>query len=272
MMSQLMERRLPDVQASGDKRGVALDDVGISGLRYPMNVECADGSVQRTVCVAQLAVALAAPTRGTHMSRFVEALHGQREPISPTSMLVMARELAVRLDAPGATIGLAFPLFVPREAPVTGKEALLGIDCTLTVRSSADGTEMRLGARVPVTSLCPCSKEIADYSAHSQRGYVWIEVFDRCWSAGAAGLWPEELLAVCDRAASAPIYPLLKRLDERHVTMLAYDRPAFVEDLARDVAVALKADVRIAGFELEVFNQESIHDHQAFARLAWRRR
>ena len=124
---------------------------------------------------------------------------------------------------------------------------------------------------MPVTSLCPCSKEIADYSAHSQRGHVLVEVLDGRWSAGDSGLWPEELLAVCDRAASAPIYPLLKRPDERHVTMLAYDRPAFVEDLAREVALALKEDERVAGFDLEVVNQESIHDHQAFARLGWRR-
>jgi GTP cyclohydrolase I len=270
-MSLLVERMLPDVQAGGDERGVALDDVGISGLRYPATVECADGSLQQTICEAQLAVALEGPTRGTHMSRFVEALHEQREMLSPASILAMARDLAARLDTDEAAIRFAFPLFVSREAPVTGQEALLGIDCTLTARSGTDGAEVRVGARVPVTSLCPCSKEIADYSAHSQRGHVLVEVLDDRWPAGAPGLWPEELLAICDQAASAPIYPLLKRPDERHVTMLAYDRPAFVEDLAREVALTLKADERVAGFDLEVVNQESIHDHQAFARLMWRR-
>jgi GTP cyclohydrolase IB len=270
-MSLLVEQALPDIQAGGDKRGVALDDVGISGLRYPMTVECADGSLQQTICEAHLAVALAASTRGTHMSRFVEALHEQREALSPANVLAMAHDLAIRLDAGEAAIGLAFPLFVSRRAPVTGQEALLGIDCTLTAHSRTDGAEVRVGAHVPVTSLCPCSKEIADYSAHSQRGHVLVEVLDSHWPAGHPGLWPEELLAVCDRAASAPIYPLLKRPDERHVTMLAYDRPAFVEDLAREVALALKEDERVAGFDLEVVNQESIHDHQAFARLTWRR-
>ncbi len=270
-MSLLVEHTLPDVQSGGDERNVALDDVGIAGLRYPARIECADGSSQQTICEAQLAVALAAPTRGTHMSRFVEALHEQREALSPASVLAMTQALATRLDTDEATIGLSFPLFVTREAPVTGQEALLGIDCTLTARLRAGGAEVRIGARVPVTSLCPCSKEIADYSAHSQRGHVLVEVLDGHWPTGGSGLWPEELLTVCDQAASAPIYPLLKRADERHVTMLAYDRPAFVEDLARDVALALKADERVAGFELEVVNQESIHDHQAFARLAWRR-
>jgi len=272
-VSVLVEEGLADVQAGGDERGVALDDVGISGLRYPATVECADGSLQHTICQAQLAVALAAPTRGTHMSRFVEVLHEQREALSPAGVLAMARDLAGRLDTDEAAIRLEFPLFVSRESPVTGQEALLGIDCTLAARATIDAAkgEVRVGARVPVTSLCPCSKEIADYSAHSQRGYVTIEALDNGWACGAPGLWPEELLAVCDGAASAPIYPLLKRPDERHVTMLAYDRPAFVEDLAREVSLALQADERIAGFDLEVVNQESIHDHQAFARLQWRR-
>jgi GTP cyclohydrolase FolE2 len=270
-MTLLAERMLPDVQAGAEERGVALDDVGVCGLRYPLIVECADGSRQRTICEAQLAVALDAQTRGTHMSRFVEALHERHEAVSPTGMVTMVRDLAARLDAGEAAVRLAYPLFIPRVAPISEQEALLGIDCVLAVRARKQDTEVRIGACVPITSLCPCSKEIADYSAHSQRGHVTVEALDNSWATGAPGLWPEELLAVCDGAASAPIYPLLKRQDERHVTMLAYDQPAFVEDLAREVALALQADERIAGFELEVVNQESIHDHQAFARLRWRR-
>jgi GTP cyclohydrolase IB len=270
-MSVLAEKTLADVQASGERRGIALNDVGISGLRYPATVQLADGGKQQTICEAQLTVSLAADVRGTHMSRFVEVLHERHEAISPADVLATAQELALRLDAEEAAVKLTFPIFVSREAPVTGQAALLGIDCTLSARAGRAATDVKVGAHVPVTSLCPCSKEISDYSAHSQRGYVKVEVVDDCWAAGATGLWPEELLTVCDRAASAPIYPLLKRSDERHVTMLAYDRPAFVEDLAREIALALKTDERVAGFDLEVVNQESIHDHQAFARLAWRR-
>jgi GTP cyclohydrolase I len=263
--------RLPDVQTDSDARRVALDDVGVSGLRYPVKVELADGSSQQTVCEAQLTVSLAQEIRGTHMSRFVEALHQHDRPHSPTATLALADELATRLDADEAAVALAFPLFLPREAPITGHPALLAIDCTLAARAGGHGQQLKIGARVPVTSLCPCSKEIADYSAHSQRGYVQVDVVDRSWIAGEPGLWPEELLDLCDQAASAPIYPILKRPDERHVTMLAYDKPAFVEDLARDIAVGLKGEERIDGFTLEVVNQESIHDHQAFARLTWGR-
>jgi GTP cyclohydrolase I len=270
-MSLLAEESLPDVQAGSDKRGVALDDVGISGLRYPATVEYAEGSSQQTICQAQLSVTLAAQARGTHMSRFVETLHENHEAISPAGVVAMTRELAGRLEVSQAAIKLAYPLFVSRIAPVTGQHALLGVDCTLAARFGPDGAQLHVGARVPITSLCPCSKEIADYSAHSQRGYVTIDAQDERWIDGDVGLWPGELIAVCDHVASAPVYPLLKRPDERHVTMLAYEHPAFVEDVAREAALILQTDKRIAGFELEVVNQESIHDHQAFARLAWRR-
>jgi GTP cyclohydrolase I len=270
-MSVFVERVLADVQADGDTRGVALNDVGVSGLRYPASIELLDGTSQQTICEAQLTVSLAAEVRGTHMSRLVEALHERHRALSPAAVLAIAQELAARLDAEEAEVDLAFPLFISREAPVTGQTALLGIDCTLAARAGVAGSQLRIGARVPVTSLCPCSKEISDYSAHSQRGYVRINALDHRWICSEAGLWPQELLEICDQAASAPIYPVLKRPDERHVTMLAYDKPAFVEDLARDIAVTLKADERLAGFELEVVNQESIHDHQAFARLTWKR-
>jgi GTP cyclohydrolase IB len=261
---------LADVQSSVEARGIELDDVGISGLRYPVCVEMADGSRQNTVCDARLSVALAADVRGTHMSRFVELLD-QAAVISPSAMIGIVGELASLLEAAVASVDVTFPLFIRRAAPVTGRSALLAIDCRLCASHGASGASLRIGARMPVTSLCPCSKEISDYSAHSQRGYVAVTALDASWRLGEDGLWPDELLEVCDEAASAPIYPILKRPDERHVTMLAYDRPAFVEDLARDVAVALRDEQRIDGFEVEVVNQESIHDHQAFARVRWDR-
>ncbi len=271
-MNAIANIELPDVQTAADTRGVSLEAVGVTGLRYPITVVLPDGSSQQTICEAELTVPLDATTRGTHMSRFVEALHDHRGAMSPAGVLALARSVSERLDGRGASVDLRFPLFVERPAPVTQEPALLTLDCTLGVKIAADGaTTVQVGLRAPVTALCPCSKEIADYSAHSQRGYLTITAVDAGWAGGGNGLWPHELLAVCDQAGSAPIYPLLKRSDERHVTMLAYDRPAFVEDLARDVAVALQLDSRVLAFTVEAVNQESIHDHQAVARISWKR-
>jgi GTP cyclohydrolase I len=145
-------------------------------------------------------------------------------------------------------------------------------DCAFVGELNGAGDDFVLRVRVPVTSLCPCSKEISDYGAHNQRGYVTIETRGVRGADGAPALiWIEELIDVAERAASAPVYPLLKRVDERHVTMQAFDHPAFVEDIVRGVAVQLQDDARVAWFRVEAVNHESIHNHNAFARVEWRR-
>lgn len=269
-MSPATIQPLPDVQEQTDTRDVALDEVGIAGLSYPVSVVGADGEVQSTVAEVDMTVSLASSVRGTHMSRLVEVLHEARHHVAPGTALEMAALLRQRLSADQAQVSLSFPLFVEREAPVSARLSMLRLDCRLDGHSGADGDTTRLGVVVPVTSLCPCSKEISDYGAHSQRGRIDITVV-HARASGDADIWPEELLAIADAAASAPIIPLLKRADERHLTMAAYDKPAFVEDLARDVAVALRADRRVAAFSVAVSNAESIHDHQAVARVRWRR-
>lgn len=118
--------------------------------------------------------------------------------------------------------------------------------------------------RIPVTTLCPCSRAISDYGAHSQRGWITVAIE---WPSGVPIVPPGEVYEKLQQAGSAPIYPLLKRTDERHVTMLAYEQPAFVEDTARRAALSLREDSRIPGFRIEVRNEESIHTHDAIAVL-----
>jgi GTP cyclohydrolase FolE2 len=259
---------LPDVHAAGDARNVALDDVGVAGVVLPVTVLGPDGAEQATVAEAALSVALEADVRGTHMSRFVEAA-AVLGPITPLTVLELAGSLRERLRAGSSRVLLRFPLFVERPAPVTGLTAPHRYEVWLRASSvSADraGARVVIGVRAAVTSLCPCSREISDYGAHSQRGHVEVEVDSPGWLDGE-GLWPQELFAYADGAGSAQIHPLLKRPDERAVTMHAYDHPAFVEDIAREVVLALQADDRCAAWSVTVVNQESIHDHQAIARV-----
>lgn len=258
---------LPDVQAEPDARGVPIEEVGIEGLSYPLTVVEQSGGAQRTVGEAELVASLPASERGTHMSRFVEALDAASDSISLASTLALARGLRARLDAQQAKAQLQFPFFVDRAAPATGAVAAMRFDVTYSAWSSEQRESTELVLQAPVTSLCPCSKDISDYGAHSQRGVATIAV--RC--RPEADLWVEDLIAVADGAASSPIYPLLKREDERQVTMAAYDKPAFVEDLVRDIAVALRDDERVLAMRAEVANDESIHDHRAVARVRWQR-
>jgi GTP cyclohydrolase I len=270
-MTSPLAIELPDVQAERDDRRVALDEVGIAGLSLPLLVAGPGGSVDQTVADAEAVVSLKAEERGTHMSRFVEVLLSDDRPLSPGDVLGRAQALRDKLRAESARLVLRFPFFVERTAPVTGARAPLRVDGWIDVTTRLENRTVNVGASVPVTSLCPCSREISDYGAHSQRGRVEVTVDCPPWTRGEQGVWPHELVAVAEQAASAPVFPLLKRADERHVTMQAFDQPAFVEDIAREVVLGLQDDPRCHAWSVSVTNFESIHGHQAVARARGRR-
>jgi GTP cyclohydrolase I len=268
---QLLALGVEDVQAGGDHREVAIDEVGVDELTYPVAVAGRDGSTQQTVAELAMTVELAHNQRGVHMSRFIEVLDAGASDVSPRGFREMLAAARLRLDSGRSQITMRFPYFLAREAPESGLTAMTRYECRLSGQSTAEMTSVEVAVRVPVTSLCPCSKEISDYGAHNQRGYVEIAVTSPWCDGAAAGIWFDDLIEVAETAASAPIYPLLKRSDERYVTMQAYDNPAFVEDIVRDVVVSLREDVRVARARVRASNQESIHDHNAIAQLQWER-
>jgi GTP cyclohydrolase I len=263
---------MKDTQAEPDERGVAIDSVGICGLRWPIVVWDKEKEKQATVGTFKLSVSLPEKFKGTHMSRFIEALNESRGEITFRTLPQLVSNLRHRLDAPSAQVQVDFPYFIEKQAPVTKATAFMDFQCWFRATGTAAERTFEMGIQVPVTSLCPCSKAISDYGAHNQRGYIGLEIRPCIAANGDVSLiWLEELVAVAESAASCPVFPLLKREDERHVTMRAYDKPAFVEDMVRDCATALKANERIAAFRVTVENHESIHNHAAFAEIAWQR-
>ncbi len=261
---------LADVQSSRDDRGIALDQVGVSDLKYPITVLDREQETQQTVAEVSMSVGLPKEYKGTHMSRFVEVLNQYRGEFTMHTLPDLLETLQERLEAEQARIEVEFPYFLKRTAPVTEKEALMDYECSFVGEKNGDDSSFILGVTVPVTSLCPCSKEISEEGAHNQRGNVGIQVRSVPNEEGAPTMiWIEELVEMAEVSASAPLYPLLKRPDERHVTMEAYQNPAFVEDITRDMAVRLKEDERVAWFHLQVENFESIHNHNAFAEVTW---
>lgn len=257
---------LKDVQAEPDTRGVALNEVGIEDLRYPLLVADGQGSKREVVATVTMSVSLEAHVKGAHLSRFVDVLHEWRDQLGPDTALSMVDDLRRRMGSGIARATLAFPYFLERRAPVSGSASFMDYACTLTVTAADAEQTLTQRVRVPVTSVCPCSKAISDRGAHNQRGWVTIdaEPHDSCGT-----LWFDDLIDVAEASGSSPVYALLKRPDERHVTMAAYDKPVFVEDIARDVARALDADTRIARYRVRVVNDESIHNHAAFAQIPW---
>lgn len=261
---------LPDIQATPDTRGIAIDQVGVSDLRYPIQVTDAEGNPFPTVARISMSVHLPHHFKGTHMSRFLEVLSKHEGEVTSRTLPNILHDLRERLHAEEAQIEVAFTYFVTKQAPVSGAAAKVACDCVFTGSSNGNRDELVLRVTVPVTTLCPCSKEISDYGAHNQRGMITLEVRPKAKKQGCELILIEELIAIAEKSGSAPVYALLKRTDERHVTMQAYDNPVFVEDVVRNAAALLREDPRVVSFTVKAVNQESIHDHNAFAVISGR--
>lgn len=263
---------MEDVQNSHDDRGITIDQVGVTDIRWPIIVLDRKQGQQETVANLTASVSLPHHFRGTHMSRFIEILNEYRGEVTLRTLPSILKELKSRLDAESARIEVTFPYFLVRSAPVSGAQALMDYQCTFVGESNGDHDDFQLGVRVPVMSLCPCSKAISDYGAHNQRGYISVDVRGVTEQDGSHSLiWIEELVEMAEQSASAPVYPILKREDERHVTMQAHDNPMFVEDVVRAMATRLQADERVLWFRVKAVNHESIHHHNAFAQMTWSR-
>jgi GTP cyclohydrolase IB len=247
-----------DVQGHADERRIAINRVGIKDIRHPVRVKDRSAGEQRTVATFNMYVNLPHNFKGTHMSRFVEVLHRERE-ISIDSFPQMLLEMSQRLDAEAGHIEMSFPFFVSKKAPVSGVESLMDYEASLIGEVCHGETAMWVRVVVPVTSLCPCSKKISERGAHNQRSHVTIKARLR------EHMWIEELIDIAEGEASCELYGILKRPDEKYVTERAYDNPKFVEDMVRDVAMRLNAEPRISAYVVESENFESIHNHSAYA-------
>jgi GTP cyclohydrolase I len=251
-------KAVEDVQGRADSRQLSIDRVGIKDISHPVREKDRAAGEQHTIAKFNMYVTLPHDFKGTHMSRFVEILHGERE-ISVESFRGMLERMAQRLEADAGHIEMTFPFFVMKTAPVSGVESLMDYQASLIGEYQHGVSELWLRVVVPVTSLCPCSKNISERGAHNQRSHVTL-------SAKVRGhVWIEELIDLVEAEASSQLYGMLKRVDEKYVTERAYDNPKFVEDVVRDVAGRLNAHERIAAYVVEAENFESIHNHSAYA-------
>lgn len=259
---------MPDVQSRADARHVPIQRVGVRRVRQPMLVADAQGKANPTVAEFELTVALAAESKGTHMSRFLALLENYRnQALTPVLFCEMLEEMLPLLDAERGDITAKFPYFINKTAPVSGVQSLMDYELTWVVRSTDNAQagdtplEFELTVLVPVTSLCPCSKEISDYGAHNQRSHIIVTAV----YSDPQQVDVEALIQLIEKQASSELWGLLKRTDEKYVTEYAYDNPKFVEDLVRDVAVNVKSVEGLTRYTVSAENFESIHNHSAYA-------
>ncbi len=254
---------MADVQNMHDPRRIGIDKVGVKNVKYPIMVLDKTHEFQHTIATIDMYVNLPHTYKGTHMSRFVEILHTYKNMINMKNFPDILREMKRRLDAQSAHMEVRFPYFIMKEAPVSRTPSYLEYSCGVS-GSMDDSDRMRdftVTVMVPVSTLCPCSKEISEYGAHNQRGVVRVAVSFKKF------FWIEDLISIVERSASSDVYSILKREDEKFVTERAYDNPKFVEDVVREVAEILSRDPNITWFSIEAENFESIHNHSAYAFL-----
>ena len=250
-----------DVQNDPSSVPMRIDRVGVKDFRLPLVVSDRRQGRQHTVARVDLGVELPAHFKGTHMSRFIEALEGWSEELSYQSVKTLLKDVKNRLQASKAYAVFRFTYFIKKKAPVSGAESLIGYKCCLTgeMLAGAGGPAFHLELEVPVMTVCPCSKAISDEGAHSQRALVRLSLNMNGFT------WIEELVELAERAGSSPVYPLLKREDEKFVTETAFANPRFVEDVVRLAARELSNHPQVAHYKVEVESMESIHDHNAYA-------
>jgi len=251
-----------DVASEPDERGISIHRVGVRDIHLPVRIREKDGGYARVVGNFEASVELAHYQRGTHMSRFVEILAGwSKKRIGNTEIEGILGEIRSRFHAPAASLRLSFKYFLAKHSPVTRIPCHLDYDCWFSGRLTEGGYEFRLGTTVPIATLCPCSKEISQRGAHSQRAHLRVSILQEPGQI----VWIEDLVPLLEAQGSAPLFPILKRADERHVTDAAYENPKFVEDVVRDTVLALRTMAGVRSFAVECESFESIHNHNAYA-------
>jgi len=248
-----------DVQNRADTRRIPINRVGIKDITHPVRVKDRASGEQHTIATFNMYVNLPHDFKGTHMSRFVSILNQHEREISVESFQTMLEDMTVRLEANAGRIEMSFPFFMTKRAPVSGVASVMDYRASLIGERRDGKTCTWIKVVVPVTSLCPCSRDISRYGAHNQRSHVTINAKLR------EHIWIEELIGVAESEASSELYGILKRTDEKFVTERAYENPKFVEDIVRDVAARMNADERVSAYQVSAENFESIHNHSAYA-------
>ena len=253
---------MKDIQNLQDTRNIPIDKVGIKNLKYPITVLDREKRVQQTVASINMYVDLPHDSKGTHMSRFVEMLHALKPEVSLKSFSTILEQMKSDLNAASAHIEMTFPYFIEKKAPISKSPGYMDYTCRLIGGSDADGKlDLVSEVFVPISSVCPCSKEISDFGAHNQRGEVHLRTRFKKF------IWIEDMIDLVEGAASCDVFSVLKRVDEKSVTEKGFDNPKFVEDIVRDIAAALTKDDNITWFSVSVENFESIHNHSAYAHI-----
>lgn len=256
---------MADIQSSDDWRNLPVDRVGVRGIKHPIIFESliSQGQKQQQATVAHFDMLVNLPknVKGTHMSRFLEILNERETILGIATLPEWLQQMVIRLGADNGYLTIQFPYFMKKQAPVSKASSFMDYNVRLHGTLEGGKCQVFVTIVVPVTSLCPCSKEIANYGAHNQRSHVTVTVEAKPTFSLI------EVIKLVEKNASCDLYGILKRSDEKVITERAYDNPKFVEDMVRDISTGLSHMNTIKGYKISSENFESIHNHSAYAEI-----
>lgn len=270
---------LPDMQCTGSNHNIAIHRVGIEDLKIPVFLSQQNGGQQHTVADVDVFVDLKGDVKGTHMSRLAIGVQKfMAHQLNADILKEICEYTRLKAEAEEAEVIYKFPYFIQKIAPASKEPGIVhcNVEFDVTTHKYLPGviyasepdveekgysSTFVMTVETIATSCCPCSKEISDNGAHNQRSRIKI----KCCPTGF--VWIEDLIKIAEESASCEIYSVLKRSDEKYVTEKAYNNPAFVEDIVRHCSHLLDQRNDIAWYEIEVRNEESIHTHNAYAKI-----
>ncbi|MBL7565869.1 GTP cyclohydrolase FolE2 [Staphylococcus saccharolyticus] len=263
------KNKMTDLQSSHKNFLFKIEEVGIKNLTYPVLID-----QYQTAGLFSFSTSLNKDEKGINMSRILESVEKHYDngiELEFNTLYQLLRTLQEKMNQHAAGVDVSSKWFFDRFSPVTNIKAVG--NASVTYGLAIDGhnvTRKELTVEAAVTTLCPCSKEISEYSAHNQRGIVTVKTY-LVKNNDVVDDYKDKILDAMEANASSVLYPILKRPDEKRVTERAYENPRFVEDLIRLIAADLVEFDWIEGFDIECRNEESIHQHDAFARLKYRK-
>lgn len=254
---------LPDMQSNPPKINIPIERVGINNLIIPIYISEKSGGQQHTVASVDVYVDLDSNSKGTHMSRLAIGVQKFLSYKLDSSILKQISEhIRLQCKAEKAEIKYRFPYFINKMAPTTNEPGLVHYNVEFTtITGINDFHEFKICIEIVGTSLCPCSKEISENGAHNQRSKVLVTCVPEEF------IWIEDIIDIVNKSMSCEIYSVLKRPDEKFVTEKAYNNPGFVEDIVRQSYLELQNNFKFKQLMVEVKNEESIHLHDAYARI-----
>ncbi len=253
---------MKDVQSYSPEIELFINWVGVKNLPFIINIS--NNILKKVKANIDFFVSLDSHWRGTHMSRFYQTLLEFKE--KDFTNIEIIKELLSKtkenFDTENTKIHVKFDWPFNMQTPKSNIETTEFANITINSMFLENNFKNWIDINLNTMTLCPCSKEISQNNAHNQRASIKVSV----WNIQKFHII-NEIINIIINSSSAPLFCILKRIDEKYITEKSYENPNFVEDLARKIIFEIKNNLKIEKATIEIESFESIHPYNAYCKI-----